>query len=332
MRTYLSEDQVKKQKIIIWGYPLYSHTHSYIHSAFFKAFSYLGYETYWFDDGNFPKDFDYDHCIFWTEGFADKNIPLRKTSVYYVHVCPDPMKYILAEVKDFIDVRYNHIWHDDHVYKYVLNKKSVEKIGPSCYFEEAGQGSSLLKNDYVNYEIPNYRKIYITWATNVLPSEFNFEDINHPRENKIWFSGTLSKKGRNENFSVYRPFIKQCKKYGIAFVHNNPFINPLTDEEVIRRTKKSFLGVDLRGPEHVKNGYVPCRVFKSISWGHLGMTNSNEVFQELDGNVLYRRDPEILFDDALTGRSNKQFIKNSMLYVKENHTYLNRVDSILSIL
>ena len=38
-------------KIVIWGYPLHSHTHSYIHAAFYKAFTHLEYETYWFHDG-----------------------------------------------------------------------------------------------------------------------------------------------------------------------------------------------------------------------------------------------------------------------------------------
>ena len=31
-------------KIIIWGYPLHSHTHSYIHAAFYKAFKYMNYD------------------------------------------------------------------------------------------------------------------------------------------------------------------------------------------------------------------------------------------------------------------------------------------------
>ena len=94
-------------KVIIWGYPLYSHTHSYIHDAFYKAFEYLGYETYWFHDEGYPDDFDWNDCVFWTEGFADKNIPLNENSVYFVHVCPDPAKYINAGVKKFIDVRPN---------------------------------------------------------------------------------------------------------------------------------------------------------------------------------------------------------------------------------
>ena len=77
-------------KVIIWGYPLHTHTHSYTHAAVFKAFESLGYETYWFHDGEYPEDFDYENCLFFTEGFADSKMPLRKTSTYFVHVCVNP--------------------------------------------------------------------------------------------------------------------------------------------------------------------------------------------------------------------------------------------------
>ncbi len=60
------------KKIIIWGYPLHSHTHSYIHSAIFDALKYLKYEVYWFDDNNYPKNFNWDNSVFITEGYADK--------------------------------------------------------------------------------------------------------------------------------------------------------------------------------------------------------------------------------------------------------------------
>jgi hypothetical protein len=323
---------VKNLRIIIWGYPLYSHTHSYIHAAFFKAFKFLGYETYWFDDLNFPVDFNFENCIFWTEGFADKNIPLRKSSIYYVHVAPNPMKYIEAGVKEFIDVRYNHLVHKDHVYEYSLNKSEIQKIGDCVYFQEKTSGFEQLINDYVNYEVPSYRKVYITWAANFLPHEFNYEDMYLPRQNKIYFSGTLSKKGRNENYSTMKGFIKAAKKSKIKFISNDPFANPLSEEEVVRRTQMSILGVDVRGPEHVRNGYVPCRVFKSISWGHLGMTNSPEVFRELEGNVIFNIDSAALFTDAMEKRTDHQFILNAMQYVQANHTYINRIRAILSII
>jgi hypothetical protein len=292
----------------------------------------MGYETYWFHDGDYPKDFDYSNCIFWTEGFADLNIPLNSTSTYFVHVCPSPKKYIDAGVKRFIDVRYNHVWHKDHVYEYTMNKDTVEKIGPSCYLQRASGNEISVNNDYVNYTIKDYDKLYITWATNYLPSEFNLEDINYPRKNVINFCGVLTTGGRCENLSQFKPFIDESLKNGIEFIQNDPFANPLSNEEVIRRTKESLLGVDIRGPEHIKNGYVPCRVFKSISWGHLGMTNSEEVYNELEGNCLFERDTAKLFHLAMEKKDDLKFIKQAMLYVRDNHTYVNRINSIVSII
>ena len=43
---------MKYNKVVIWGHPLYSHTHSYVHEAYNKAFKHLGYDTYWFHDGD----------------------------------------------------------------------------------------------------------------------------------------------------------------------------------------------------------------------------------------------------------------------------------------
>lgn len=318
-------------KIIIWGYPLHSHTHSYIHAAFYKTFKHLGYETYWFHDQEYPEEFDWNDCVFWTEGFADKNIPLNKTSTYFVHVCPDPAKYINAGVKKFIDVRYNHLWHKDHVYDYTLDKSKVEKVGPCCYLQPKKNRRVQVLNDYHQYWIEDYDKFYVTWATNYLPEEFNLDDIDYPREDKIYFSGNISAQGRCENYSQFKPFIDECNKNKIEFIHNDPFANPLSEEEVILRTKKSILGVDIRGPEHIRNGYVPCRVFKSISWGHLGTTNSHEVFKELEGHCIYSPDTSMMFYDAMEKRLDKDYIKESMLYVKDNHTYVNRIKSIMSI-
>lgn len=319
-------------KIIIWGYPLYSHTHSYIHEGFYRAFKYLGYETYWFHDGDYPSDFDWNDCVFFTEGFAEKNIPLNKSCIYLVHCTCNPKKYLEINPKRYIDVRYNHVWMKDHIYNYTLDKKNVQKVGNACYFTNRENKSILYKNDYHEYYIEDYDKFYISWATNLLPYEINFDDISHPRKNEIWFCGSIVADIRWENYSVYKPFIEECQKLNIPFHINNPFQNPLTNDEVIKRTKDSLIGIDLRGPEHLRNGYLPCRIMKNISYGHLGITNSNEAYNELDGNCLYEKDPVEILYKALDKKTDYDFIKKSMVYVKENHTYINRIKSLMSII
>ena len=41
------------EKIIVWGYPLHTHTQSYIHASWVRTFEMLGKEVHWFHDDNF---------------------------------------------------------------------------------------------------------------------------------------------------------------------------------------------------------------------------------------------------------------------------------------
>jgi hypothetical protein len=319
-------------KIIIWGHPLYSHTHSYVHSSYYKTAKYLGYDTYWFHDDDYPMDFDYSNSIFITEGFADKNIPLNESSIYFVMYCPSPRKYLDANVKRYIDVRCAAKNHIDHIHNYSLDKTTAIKMGPACYFEPKTQNKTHIKNDYVDYIIDDFDRYYLSWATNLLPHEFDLNSVYKPRENKIYFCGSISNLGRCENSSNWIPFIYECQKHGIQFIHNDPWTTPISDEKVIEYTQKSILGIDIRGKEHVKSGIVTCRVFKNISYGHLGLTNSKEIYNELEGNVIYEENSTDLFTKGMSEKNNFDFIKKTMLYVKENHTYINRINSMFSIL
>ena len=237
-------------KIIIHGFPLYSHTLSYVFYGFEKAAKHMGHEVFWFDNNSHPPHSDpiYKDAIFLTEGSVDGKLPIRSDGTYIVHsIHPDKVreKY-LGKVKRFVDLRYNHVWHSDDVYSYTLDKTKTTKIGPCCYLEPDS----------------DYYKLYMSWACDLLPHEFNFDDIYLPREDPpaIYFLGTISDQGRCENMSTIRPFIESCNKANVVFKHNCPWQRPLTFEQVRYFTQKSLLGVDLRGPELIRNGYVPSRV------------------------------------------------------------------------
>lgn len=75
------------KKVVLWGHKLHSHTHSYIHWGFERAFKYLGYETYWFDGGDNVSNFDFSGSLFITEGQVDQAIPLRDDCLYILHNC-----------------------------------------------------------------------------------------------------------------------------------------------------------------------------------------------------------------------------------------------------
>jgi len=321
---------MKYSKVIIWGHPLYSHTHSYVHEAYYRAFKSMEYDVHWFHDEDYPEDFDYTNCLFIGEGFSDKKIPINGTSCYLIMYCPSPIKYQGAG--RYIDVRMSAVNFKDHIQEYSIDKNTATKIGPACYFVSKTFEKVKVKNDYVDYEIDDYDKVYIAWATNLHPDEFEEEDIYLEREKAIYFFGTISAHGVCENYSNWQPFLKACNDNQIKFIHNDPWQNPVSMGDVIINTQKSFLGIDIRGPEHLKQELLTCRVFKNISYGHLGLTNSKAVYEELEGNCIYNQNTEELFYDGIKNKKNYKLISDGMKFVQKNHTYINRVNTLLSIL
>ena len=327
------------KKVIIWGFPLHSHTHSYIHHGWYKGFKHLGHETYWFHDGDYPNDFDYSNCVFITEGYADRNIPINSESTYIVHVCINPEKY-LGKVKRLIDMRYLVDEIKDCNYEYRLDKEKALKLSSTCYYEKLHDNSGVASKH--NSPTPmEYESIYTCWATDLLPHEIDESRIFTRRENKIYWFGS-AEPHNNQQVGM---FAEECRNNGIDFVSNNPWINPQSFETVMELTSRSFMSPDIRtagdpnkiaigetGTCHKKIGYIACRLLKSISYGQLGITNSRHAYELRDKKVIYNEDESQLFHGAKPNIGNHVLIKEQMKIVKENHTWLNRIKDLLRVL
>jgi hypothetical protein len=86
------------------------------------------------------------------------------------------------------------------------------------------------------------------------------------------------------------------------------------------------------GTCHKHIGYIACRLFKSISYGQLGITNSKHMFDILDGKAIYNSDESMLFYNALENVRNYDLIREQMEIVHNKHTFLTRAKEILEIL
>lgn len=329
-------------KVIIWGFPLHSHTHSYIHGGWVKGFKKLGYETHWFHDKSYPNDFDYNNCLFITEGYADNNIPINNTSIYFVHICKNPEKY-LNKVKRLIEIRYLVDNIKDCNYNYILDKSKCKKISDATYYEKLYDNGGLAKYNN-NPKKMNYECIYTCWATDLLPEEIQESSIEENmkiKENKIYWMGSYN----NMNNPELNKFFIESNKNNIQFIFNNPWRNPLSYDIVKEYTKKSFMSPDIRcsgdpnkiklgetGTCHKTIGYIPCRVLKAISYGLLGITNSKHVYELLDKKVIYNDDEGQLFYDAMKEIKNIELMKEQMKIVRDKHTYINRINDLLEVI
>ena len=98
--------------------------------------------------------------------------------------------------------------------------------------------------------------------------------------------------------------------------------------------RKSLVSVDIRGDWHKECGYLPCRVFKNISYGRLTGTNSENVKKIMGEHVIYDSNPVELFNKLIEVEKTSTIddIKGAMNHVKTHHTYVNRINNLLNII
>lgn len=293
------------KKVVLWGHKLHNGTHSYIHYAFFKAFKHLGYDTYWFDANDDVSNIDFTNSLFITEGNAHSNIPLRSDCRYVLHNC-DPSKYKkLFEEKCCMILQ---------VYTHDVLKRDVIKMDDCIYYQ--------FDSDIM----------YMPWATDLLPHEIDAIKKQVPsfkKEKMVCWVGTIWD-GADGNRSKIDPFGRACQQQSIEFRQ----FGHLSADQNISLIQHSYMAPALQGQWQCEVGYIPCRIFKNISYGQMGITNSKTVSDLFKGKIVYNEDTYQLFFDAQ--KRIKTLKDNELLelmdFVKEKHTYLNRIDHIFNFL
>ena len=329
------------RQVIVWGFPLHSHTHSYIHGAWVKTFQYLGVPVHWFHDDDFPSPdvFDYTSTCFITEGWADNQIPVEATSTYFVHIARCPAKYLDKGAR-LIEIRYHVVEINDFNYEYTLPSNPIY-VSKDTLYERVPDDRAVAKKRGRAVDPRPYEVIYMHWATDLLPHEFHYEDAAAEHERVIHYLGTVS---QGHPFLEFKQYAEQA---GLCVVHNDPWAAPVSYEENKERMKRSYCCPDFRshgdhdkyvqygkmnGSNHVDIGYVPCRVLKAISYGHTGITNSPRVKEILGEHVEYAATPAEVLPIVEARKQDITWRQAAMKHIAEHHTYLQRVRDLARVL
>jgi len=296
-------------KVVIWGYPLNTHTHSFIHYSFYKAFKSIGYKTYWMTDENF-EEIDFKKTLFITSGDQEKNIPLRNDCYYVLHNV-DGRKYL----ENMCKILLLQVYTDNIPYK-----EGIEKV-----------------NEYTFFDVDELNTLFTCWATDLLPHEIDLNSAKNEKNRReaLWVGTFGDYTGEFQNGTELHPFFSLCSKNGILVKMINPWNNPISFEENRKMVNNSFISPAIQGPWQIEKGYIPCRIFKNISYGHMGYTNSPTVNRIFSNELVFSRNTSELFYKGLEFKENPNHIerlKHLMNEVKENHTYINRIKEILNFL
>ena len=297
-------------KVVIWGhklkYPI--NTFAYIHHAWDRAFRHLGYETYWFDNDDSIKGINFANTLFITEGQVDQNMPLRHDCFYVIHY-GNPRKY------------------------QPLFKKG-RCIALDRYDADAKKDATPV-DSATAYNL-SMQTLYIPWATDLLPHEIDKvkKDIQHvTKHNFIWWVGTIGGK-KFGNINEINPFKKACKEKKLTFYNR---CTGVSMENNVERIQQSYMAPAIVGTWQRGHGYIPCRIFKNISYGQPGATNSKAVYDlfKNDGiEIVYNPDTYQLFYDTekYIQSMTLEDLYHQMDYVRDNHTYLNRIERLLEFI
>ena len=287
-------------KIIIWGHhPLHSSTHGYIHSTYNKALKYLGYDVNWVPNSS-DVNLDFSDVVFFVEDSQKSKMPLRKDCKYITHHIDT--KYLVDS-----GVPYENILKLGNC---IQETEKFEKIEDLCHWDNST------------------RTLYQTWGTDLLPHEINVDnqvkfDWNKPHINYV---GMMYEQGQYwiEYFAYY------AKK------HNKEvklFTQSVSDEENRELIRDSFICPDFRSDWHLECGYIPCRIQKNISYGQVQGTNSPFIKKAFGDYVVFGGTPETLYNNLIDAASNNKInMKEAMLFIKDKHTYINRINNILKFL
>ena len=300
-------------KVVIWGYKIrnlnsFVHTHAWIHQGFFLGFKKLGYETHWFDDNDSPS-INFEKTLFITMGDKENTkMPCRPDSYYIFHNSNIPPFFEKGVSRDKFMVL--------QVYTHDCKTRNLKRI---------------FKDDPFQLYNPVNKILYFPWATDLFPEDIktNMKNIKNFRTRKIVnFVGMI--------IQPWPKFIKAARRRGVFFSKIGGYDKKkVSREDNQKLIQESFMAPAIQCEFQVNKGYIPCRIFKNISYGKFGITNSSTVNELFNNELIYDHDVEKLFVRAYNVIINKQINYDTLIrhmqFVADKHTYLNRCNTLINV-
>ena len=289
------------KKFVAFGCKNFNSTHSFIHYAYQRAFESLGWDSYWIDNED-AKDFDFSNSLILTLGGWDHGVPVRKDCKYILHNCDTTGKY--SSVLDNSLIL--------QVFTTDVYDRDVEKLEDFVYYQKS------------------INTLYQPWATDLLPHQIEEKtSLNFTDNKSVYWVGSIWNDMGQGNYSEIQQLSNSLISRGINFEPKK--VDYDRNKEVIN---SSYISPSLQGKWQCDKGYIPCRIFKNISYGEFGITNSkyvNELFQDM---IVYDSNIDIMVERALEKRNTitLEELNRQIRYVREKHTYINRINNILSVI
>lgn len=293
----------KDYKIVIWGYPYGKHTHSWIHFGFHRAFEYLWYEVSWVEN-------------------KIENLPLKTQKTIFITANGDDSLLIENQANNWIIFDHSYIQKQtDRLIPFGVQAFSFASYAP------------VTTDEYRHYlEIPK-----IFWWTDLLPHEIIFQPYHYNNTKDVRFIGSWW----FDNWQALESARIWCFKNGKSweqmwkhiFLRYKKFI---PEDQITRLSQEAYLTLSIQWKPQCDTGYIPCRLFKNISYSVLWLSNNLFAANLFDDDeIIIDKDIATLLDKAEKVVKDKKvddYTRKALEKVKNEHTYINRIQELFSYL
>lgn len=293
-------------QIILYGPLLHQHDNSWMFYGFCKAFLYKRYKVIWVNEESkeLLNNYDLSNSLFITDGEHDENIPLRSDSFYLLF----------------------------------QNKKSkyddYESLYIDLYSNDLPEYVSEWKNkSYIQYSLEN-RELYFPLATELVPKDILINQqrsiLTYPGDSRsVCLLGSISNSNVSRIFGDIK--INCLKNY-----YNFCIVNNLGSDDRANAIRSCQITPILCSDSQNNRHEIDYRVFQTISYGGFPVTNSEITRDMFDPNCIYYSDngKDLLLKGIEYKKNNftDQWKWKLMENIKNNHTYVQRIDTIFWML
>lgn len=281
------------KSVVVWGLRSDTDsTHRYIHHHLFTVLTKLGIDVIWCNNIIENNDLIKPGSLVISYNLACANIKYDRKNYYAVLNMPLG-KSANPEAANYLHMR---------VYGEVPLEPDSDLWNSSTAFSK------------------RERLLYQTWATDILPDEFlppvfSTSNIIH------WIGSIWNDNNNDGNIENIKKLQQSAVKHQLKFIqHSN-----VNDETHVDFIRKSRIAPAIGGNSQVVRNMIPCRLWKNISYGQLGVTNLPKSVDIFGNTIVFNINIDALIDTALS-IPEKQYI--SMIFAQQelvsaDHTYLN---------
>lgn len=281
----LKENSKRFNKIVIWGLRKRWHTHRFIFQAYYENLKKCGIPVIWVEDEKKNQSLvEPGDLIFTASGMHGKMVPEKKSLADYNVPIRDDVYYCLHAESDFF-----------------IEKIDFDKsIKIKFYSNEAENFKKLYEVVHIDEKT---KTLYQPWGTDLLPEEF--EKPVFKRNHLVFWVGSIWK-GKNKEGNVNRiaELRNILRSKGLKLIPVR-FVPNVINKFLVRHSR---IAPAIGGDIQVKTNYLPCRMFKNISYGQLGFSNIKK-FQDIfsECNIYSENTAEMI--DAVLSLNKDEYIK-----------------------